>query len=112
MPRPIPELNPASSAWQTCPGSGVVRAFDWAPDDKGYPGACVCVCTYGVLMNPGSLQHDVELVSGKRADVGKVAHHQVKYGQQYPDRPDMREVQQMRYSGTKAVKAALEAVRG
>lgn len=100
-------LDPARTGWQACPGGGTYRAYDWPPAPKDtttipgvpYPGSCVCECSYGVIMLPGSHRPDQLLVSGDRADVAKVATHQVRFGPKYTERPGIREPLAMRYTG-------------
>lgn len=38
-----------------CPGSGETQMLAWLPDDKGYPGAVVCLeCSGGIMVRKGS----------------------------------------------------------
>lgn len=53
-----------------CPESGKLRFADWEPiPEEDYPGAAVCVCTYGVAFLKGSYS--------KKTGVGKMKVHTI-----------------------------------
>lgn len=44
---------------QKCPASGSIQCLSWFPDDRGYPGAVVCIeCSMGVQVLKGSVTLD------------------------------------------------------
>ena len=58
-----------------CEGSHTVQDLAWVPDDKGYPGAAVCLkCDGGIQVLKGSAEL-VELEDGSEIWVGKLCVH-------------------------------------
>jgi hypothetical protein len=72
-------LDPDKPGWQRCPMSNEVEMLAWLPDDKGYPGAVVCIgCSFGVLIWPGT-HHEATSESGNEFYAGTVEPHDVRY---------------------------------
>lgn len=67
----------ADLKWKKCKGSGDYQMLDWENDDKGYPGACVCIyCSYGVLVVRGTVSNSVSK-AGREGLAGKLRVHYV-----------------------------------
>ena len=64
--------------WKRCPRSGQPQMLAWMPDDKGYPGAVVCLgCIYGVLVKKGTA-HPATSQAGFEGMAGIVRAHDVR----------------------------------
>lgn len=84
--------------WNKCEQSGSFQMLSWLPDDKGFPGAVVCLgCQFGIMVRKGST-HEAISQSGHKGVMGVVRTHYVS--------KDMREA---RYRIPRKVK--LEAER-
>lgn len=61
--------------WIRCPQSREVQMLAWMPDEKGYPGAVVCIeCSFGVLVLKSSA-HDAVSMTGFEGMAGTVRTH-------------------------------------